>query len=84
MYLGGLAGNGKVGIMKNPFDMIKEPVPSMFERPRRVYNPDPVGKLKRVHFVGSADKLWIDEVGNAFEIDFRSGSKIFIYQACRE
>jgi hypothetical protein len=70
--------------MKNPFDMIKEPVPSMFERPRRVYNPEPEGKLRRVHFVGSADKSWIDDRGNVFEVDFRTGSKVWLYQACRE
>lgn len=38
----------------------------------------PFGKLKRVTFPASADKIFVDEMCQLFKIDFKSGQKTYI------
>ena len=46
--------------------------------PIRPVTPQQVGKLKRAHYLGDPVKRWVDEAGSLFEIDYRSGGKIWL------
>lgn len=50
--------------------------------PIKVIPPRQVGKLRRVHFVGDPVKRWIDGEGKVYEIDYRSGNRVWIYSVC--
>lgn len=48
--------------------------------PVRPVPPRQVGRLRRLHFVGDAVKLWYDEAGWVYEIDYRSGNRVALHQ----
>jgi hypothetical protein len=46
--------------------------------PVREVPPRPFGRLVRAHSLGDPVKWWVDERGFLFEIDYRSGGKIWL------
>lgn len=39
--------------------------------------PEPQGKLTRVHNLGDPEKMYVDEIGNVFDVSFRSGGRYY-------
>jgi hypothetical protein len=48
------------------------------ELPKKFY-PKPQGKLTRMHFVGSPEKLYYDERFQVFRIHFETKQKVYLY-----